>query len=64
MHAAYFRTGGVAIDLPLGFLNDVALFARQFGDRLNELEELLTNNRIWRQRLKGVALASALEIKA
>lgn len=46
MHAAYIRPGGVSIDLPLGFLNDVYLFARQFNDRLNELEELLTGNRI------------------
>ena len=46
MHAAYIRPGGVARDLPLGLLNDVYLFARQFSDRLNELEELLTGNRI------------------
>lgn len=46
MHAAYIRPGGVALDLPLGMLNDVYLFARQFNDRLNEMEELLTGNRI------------------
>lgn len=46
MHAAYFRMGGVATDLPLGLLEDISLFTLQFGDRLNELEELLTNNRI------------------
>lgn len=46
MHAAYFRPGGVAIDLPLGLLNDIYTFAIQFNDRLNELEELLTDNRI------------------
>jgi NADH dehydrogenase (ubiquinone) Fe-S protein 2 len=64
MHAAYFRTGGVAYDLPLNLLSDISIFARQFGDRLNELEELLTHNRIWRQRLRGIALVSALETKA
>lgn len=46
MHAAYIRPGGVARDLPLGLLRDIYLFARQFSDRLNELEELLTGNRI------------------
>jgi NADH dehydrogenase (ubiquinone) Fe-S protein 2 len=61
MHAAYIRPGGVSLDLPLGTLNDIYLFARQFNDRLNEMEELLTDNRIWRQRLEGVALVSAKE---
>jgi NADH dehydrogenase (ubiquinone) Fe-S protein 2 len=46
MHAAYIRPGGVSLDLPLGTLNDIYLFARQFNDRLNEMEELLTDNRI------------------
>jgi NADH dehydrogenase (ubiquinone) Fe-S protein 2 len=64
MHAAYIRPGGVALDLPLGTLQDIYLFARQFNDRLNEMEELLTGNRIWKQRLQGVALVSAVEAKA
>jgi NADH dehydrogenase (ubiquinone) Fe-S protein 2 len=46
MHAAYVRPGGVALDLPLGTLDDINLFARQFNDRINEMEELLTDNRI------------------
>lgn len=46
MHAAYIRPGGVALDLPLGMLQDIHLFARQFNDRLNEMEELLSGNRI------------------
>jgi len=46
MHAAYIRPGGVALDLPLGLLQDIHLFARQFNDRLNEIEELLSGNRI------------------
>jgi len=61
MHAAYIRPGGVALDLPLGTLIDIHLFARQFNDRVNEMEELLTGNRIWRQRLLGIALVSAKE---
>ena len=46
MHAAYFRFGGVAYDLPKGLLNDINAFATQFNSRIDELEELLTNNRI------------------
>jgi len=46
MHAAYIRPGGIALDLPHGILSDIHLFARQFNDRLNEMEELLTGNRI------------------
>ena len=61
MHAAYIRPGGVSLDLPVGTLQDIYIFARQFNDRLNEMEELLTGNRIWKQRLQGVALVSAVE---
>ena len=54
MHASYFRPGGVNQDLPLGLLNDIFIFINQFGSRLDEIEELLTNNRIWKQRLVDV----------
>lgn len=64
MHAAYIRPGGVALDIPVGLLQDIYLFSRQFNDRLNEMEELLTGNRIWKQRLEGVALVSAKEARA
>jgi NADH dehydrogenase (ubiquinone) Fe-S protein 2 len=64
MHAAYIRPGGVSLDLPEGTLADIYLFARQFNDRLNEMEELLTGNRIWKQRLQGVALVSAKDAAA
>lgn len=46
MHAAYIRPGGIAFDIPEGFLNNVYIFIRQFSSRLDEIEELLTNNRI------------------
>jgi NADH dehydrogenase (ubiquinone) Fe-S protein 2 len=46
MHAAYIRPGGVAFDLPKGLMDDIYLFMQQFNSRLNEIEELLTNNRI------------------
>jgi NADH dehydrogenase I D subunit len=59
MHAAYFRVGGVAQDLPVGLLKDIYEFARQFSSRLDELEELLSDNRIWKERTVGIGLLSA-----
>jgi NADH dehydrogenase (ubiquinone) Fe-S protein 2 len=46
MHAAYIRPGGVSVDLPLGLLSDIYLFQEQFESRLDEIETLLTQNRI------------------
>jgi NADH dehydrogenase (ubiquinone) Fe-S protein 2 len=59
MHAAYIRPGGVSMDLPLGLLDDIYIFCEQFGTRLDEMEEMLTNNRIWRQRLVDIGIVSA-----
>src|SRR5689334_13469122 len=58
MHAAYIRPGGLGSDLPLGLLEDIYKFIRPFGLRLNELEELLTYNRIWKYRLVDVGIVS------
>lgn len=46
MHAAYVRPGGVMADLPFGLLEDIEQFSKQFAYRIDEFEELLTNNRI------------------
>jgi NADH dehydrogenase (ubiquinone) Fe-S protein 2 len=46
MHANYVRPGGVAQDIPFGLLQDIYTFCEQFGDRINEMEELLSGNRI------------------
>ena len=46
MHANYIRPGGVSQDLPVGLLDDIFVFIKQFSSRIDELEELLTNNRI------------------
>ena len=61
MHAAYFRPGGVAQDLPLGLCDDIYAFIRQFSDRLIEIEEMLTANRIWKQRLVNIGVVSGEE---
>jgi len=59
MHAAYIRPGGVTADLPLGLCDDIYMWAKQFPARVDELEELLTGNRIWKQRLVDVGTVSA-----
>jgi NADH dehydrogenase (ubiquinone) Fe-S protein 2 len=56
MHAAFIRPGGISFDLPIGLINDVFLFINQFNSRINEIEELLTSNRIWQQRLKNIGV--------
>jgi len=59
MHAAYVRPGGVAQDLPLGLSEDIYRFARQFASRIDEMEEMLTGNRIWKQRLVDIGVVTA-----
>jgi len=58
MHAAYFRPGGVSMDIPAGLLNDIYVFIDQFTIRLAEVEDMLTENRIWKQRLVDVGIVS------
>ena len=59
MHAAYIRPGGIAQDLPIGLSDDIYRFTRQFVSRIDEMEELLTNNRIWKQRLVDIGVVTA-----
>lgn len=61
MHAAYFRPGGVNYDLPFGLLNDISNFCYQFERRLFEIEEMLTNNRIWKQRLVNIGIVKSID---
>ena len=61
IHAAYFRPGGVSQDLPIGLLSDISSFSTYFSRRIDEIEELLTANRIWKQRLIGIGTVSSSE---
>lgn len=61
MHAAYFRPGGVQYDLPIGLIQKINDFCVQFSSRIDELEELLTLNLIWKQRLIGVGVINYTE---
>jgi NADH-quinone oxidoreductase subunit D len=58
MHSNYIRPGGVAQDLPDGLLEDIAVFNSKFLGYLADVETLLNNNRIWKQRLVGVGVVS------
>jgi len=59
MHAAYIRPGGVSVDLPLGLADDIYTFINQFNLRIDEMEEMLTGNRIWKERLVDIGIVSA-----
>lgn len=56
MHANYIRPGGVVLDVPASFFIDLLEFSVNFNNRLDEMEELLTFNRIWKQRLVNVCI--------
>ncbi|MCL2473454.1 MAG: NADH-quinone oxidoreductase subunit D [Alphaproteobacteria bacterium] len=58
MHTNYFRVGGVKEDLPDGLIEDIYAWAVKFPKFIDDLEGLLTNNRIFRQRTVGIAIAS------
>ena len=61
MHASYFRPGGVTQDITLGLIDDIYSFVAQFGQRLDEMEEMLTDNRIWQERLVDIGVVTAQE---
>lgn len=61
MHAAYIRPGGVHQDLPKGLLEDIATFADGYIKYVDDLESLLTGNRIFKQRMVGIGVVSPEE---
>jgi NADH dehydrogenase (ubiquinone) Fe-S protein 2 len=61
MHAAYIRPGGVAKDLPKNLYWDIISFCRKFHRRINEIEDMLTNNRVWNERLRNIGIVSYID---
>ena len=59
MHAAYVRPGGVDRDLPLNLMDDIYDFCTKFGRVLDEVDDILTMNPVWRQRLIDIGIISA-----
>ncbi|WP_343562933.1 NADH-quinone oxidoreductase subunit D [Kiloniella sp. b19] len=58
LHAAYFRPGGVHQDLPAGLAEDILTWCEQFPAFIDDLEGLLTKNRIFLQRTVDIGVAS------
>ncbi|MGH7069200.1 MAG: NADH-quinone oxidoreductase subunit D [Acetobacteraceae bacterium] len=59
LHANYFRPGGVGRDLPAGLTERIAEWAETFPKFVDDLEELMTINRIWKQRTVDIGVISA-----
>ena len=59
MHAAYYRVGGVHQDLPDGMLEDIDGWADEFPKCIDDIETLLTDNRIFKQRTVDIGAVSA-----
>lgn len=58
MHANYVRPGGVSQDLPVGTLESISEFSKQFASRIDEIEDMLSDNRIWKERLQGIGIVT------
>jgi NADH-quinone oxidoreductase subunit D len=58
LHAAYFRVGGVHQDLPEKLIDDIEAFCEPFLKVCDDLEELLTDNRIFKQRNVDIGVVS------
>jgi len=61
MHANYIRPGGVSQDIPSGLLEDIYIFIEEFYLRIDEIYEVLTENRIFYQRLVNIGVVSKIE---
>ncbi len=58
LHANYFRPGGVHQDLPRGLIDDISKFCINFPKIIDDLESLLTDNRIFKQRNVDIGIVS------
>ncbi|MEW6361092.1 MAG: NADH dehydrogenase (quinone) subunit D [Acidobacteriota bacterium] len=58
MTPSYFRIGGLMMDLPAGFDNRVRQFLEKFPDALETFDTLITGNKIWQSRTKGIGVIS------
>jgi len=58
LHANYFRPGGVSQDISTKLIDDISLFSNNFPKVLDDIETLLTDNRIFKQRTVDVGKMS------
>lgn len=61
LHANYFRPGGVALDMPAGLMDDMMAYADSLPAFIDDLETLLTENRIFKQRTVDIGVVSKRE---
>ena len=59
MHMNYFRPGGVSADMPAGLGDDISAWADKFVEFIDDLETLITENRIFKQRTVDIGVISA-----
>ncbi|MDO5370124.1 NADH-quinone oxidoreductase subunit D [Paracoccus sp. (in: a-proteobacteria)] len=62
LHSAYFRPGGVHQDLPPKLLDDIDDWAVQFPSKVNDLDTLITENRIFKQRTVDIGIATEQDV--
>ncbi len=58
MHAAYFRPGGVHQDLPVKLIEDIGKWCKTFPKVVEDIDTLLTGNRIFKQRNVDIGVVS------
>ena len=61
LHSAYFRPGGVYRDLPNGLLKEIKNWAIKFPTLVKDLENLLSENRIFKQRTVDIGIVSPVD---
>ena len=61
MHMNYFRVGGVSRDMPDGLAEDILAWIDEFPQMIDDIETLLTENRIFKQRTVDIAVVSQEE---
>ena len=61
MHAAYFRPGGVTSDLPPDLLRDIGAWSKRFPKVIDDIEGLITENRIFKQRTVDIGIITPAE---
>ncbi len=59
LHMAYFRPGGVAADIPDSLVDDIAAWCEAYPAMIDDLESLLTGNRIFKQRTVDIGVMTA-----
>ena len=64
LHAAYYRVGGVHQDMPAGMADDLLKWIDQFPKFIDDMETLLTENRIFKQRCVDIGIVSAEDAMA